>query len=220
MSKETTGDLLIKELHKDPQVFYEKGRSYQLLQEYFKDYNIATLSGLLTDKDPYVKRAAIWIASELGYESRSLITEIFPLANDDEDEYIQSYALEVLTVCAHGEHSERIIHVIEALESKRKLIRLLAMRLIANLTADQIEAGIEYFKSSNSLHVKGLKFLGDCDQLSAKQVLLLIENQEPLNRKYGAILAKCKLQSEPELMTIVAKSLDSDLREFSGSLVA
>jgi hypothetical protein len=80
MPKESTGNLLVKELHENPHVFYEKGKSYQLLQEYFKGFEIDTLTDLLTNSDPYVKRAAIWIASELGHESRSLIKEIVPLA--------------------------------------------------------------------------------------------------------------------------------------------
>lgn len=222
MQKESAGNLLIKELHENPHVFYKKGRAYQLLQEYFKGYKLDTLSDLLTNSDPYVKRAAIWMASELGNESRSLITEIVPLANDDEDEYIQSYALEVLIVCAHGEHSEKIIHVIKALQSNRKLIRLLAMRVIANLTADQFDAGIEYLKSSNEndLHIEGLRSLNEFEQLSAKQALSMINSEEPLIRKYGAIIAKRKLQSEPDLMKKVTKSSDSDLQEFSHSFVS
>jgi hypothetical protein len=94
------------------------------------------------------------------------------------------------------------------------------MRLVANLSADQIEAGIEYFNISNDLHAEGLRTLREFEQLSDKQVLSMINSKEPLIRKYGAIIAKCKLQSDPDLMMKVAKSPDSDLQEFSHSFVS
>ena len=72
----TAGDFLINSLTNDPEKFYNEGKSYELLQEYFKGFSKDTLRILLISKDKWIKRVAIWITSELGVEEYRNVTDM------------------------------------------------------------------------------------------------------------------------------------------------
>jgi hypothetical protein len=54
------GNPLIGELLADPAAFQERGRAYQLLEEYFAGLPVQTLRPLLQHTDTLVKYAAVW----------------------------------------------------------------------------------------------------------------------------------------------------------------
>ncbi|RYD89779.1 MAG: hypothetical protein EOP50_17010, partial [Sphingobacteriales bacterium] len=70
---------LLNELIEDPVYFSEQGKSYRLLQEYFKGFPLDTLKPLLKHEDLYVQSAATFILSELGRDGCQLITDVIPL---------------------------------------------------------------------------------------------------------------------------------------------
>lgn len=57
---------LLQELFKDPVQFYEAGRAYALLQVFFSGESVHTLKPLLRSTVPFIQRAGIFVASELG----------------------------------------------------------------------------------------------------------------------------------------------------------
>src|SRR5439155_23908582 len=102
MTDNSTGQQLIQELLEDPTRFYESGKTYELLQAYFGGFPLVTLRPLLAHSERMVKRAAVWVTSEIGDDGRSLIHDVIPLIRDD-DRFIQYYALETVTVWSVGE---------------------------------------------------------------------------------------------------------------------
>ena len=74
---DSLGSKLIHELLTDSAKFNEEGRSYQLLKEYFDEFPLETLRPLLSNNDPLVRRAAVWIVSELGEEGHKARISFF-----------------------------------------------------------------------------------------------------------------------------------------------
>jgi len=211
------GTEIIQELLTDPARFYEQGRGYQLLEAYFDGLPIETLRPLLNHKDRRVRREVVWVASELGREARSLIHDAIPLIYDGDPD-IQYYALEIVMVCSFAEHVEHFVHVVRSLQSDDKLIRGLAMYLVSNAEVSQLEAGVRLFGSpsfSDKLHKQGLSNLLKDDILAPEQVLMMIDDKEPLVRKYGTIAAKRLIEKFPKLIANAISSADPEVRKFS-----
>ena len=213
--KAITGECLIRELLSDPQRFDEAGRAYDLLQAYFEGFPVHTLRPLLKNEDPFIQRAAIFVASELGVESRDLIDDIIPLLASG-DRYFQYNAMEVLAVCCEGVHSEKFVHVIFRLESDDDVLRALVMRLVSRADVSQLEAAGRFVARDVSLqsHQEGLRILAAGESVEPGAVVAMIRTADPLLRRYGAIAAKRLLKRFPILMKEVGASHHADLCRF------
>lgn len=212
---------LVNELYDNSSKFYDNGNSYQLLQEYFNGYPIDTLIPLLSHKDPWIKRVAVWIVSELGIKGFSLIDDVIPLLYDD-DRYVIYHALEIITVCSVRENIKNFPIVVPFIESNDDVIRILAMRLISNADSEQLQAGMVFFDSKDSshqLHYEGLLKLLDFNQLTHKEVFFMINNREPLIRKYGIMVAKKLFKKFPNLIIDAMSNTDPDISTFSKEVI-
>jgi hypothetical protein len=207
------GHALVGELLADPRRFTERGRAYDLLQHYFHGYPATTLRPLLASEDLLVRRAAAWIASELGSQACSLTQQIIPLVYSC-DRHLKYYALQVLIVCSAQGDGKEFVHVAGCLESDDETIRVLAMRLVANANETQLEAAA----SSSALgekHRAGLAALSKNDSLNKERVQLLLADDEALTRRYGAVAARRLLKQAPQLIAIAAASQDEDISRFA-----
>jgi hypothetical protein len=214
---ECRGEELIERLRAEPENFNDAGTGYALLQEYFGGFPVKTLSPLLKDHDPQIRRAAIWIASELGRDAESLLEDAVPLVYDD-DRYIQYHALEVVTVCASGASAGEFVHVFRSLEAGDEVVRRHAMRLASTATTSQIEASLRVLEpsgSSNVIHSRVLPRLLPNEPQDAGQIMAMIEDEEPLVRRYGAILARRVYDESPDLLHGAARAEDVEIRNFA-----
>jgi hypothetical protein len=128
MMPPATGEQLIRELLTNPRVFSKDGRAYDLLQAYFAGLPLETLRPLLRDDDLLVRRAAAFVAEELGIQAQSLIDDILPLLASG-DRYLQYHAMEALAVCSQGEQAAAFKHVARGLENDDDVLRFRAMEL-------------------------------------------------------------------------------------------
>ena len=188
------GDKLIDELFDNPLEFYNKGKSLQLLEECFNGFSLETLLPLFSHENLYVRRAAIWIASELGSKGTCFIDNAIALLKDD-DRYVKHYALEVIAVCSIGENLHKFINVVSFLECEDEILDDLVMMLISNANKYQLEEGVKYYtekETYNKLHYEGLTKLIEIDDVTREQVELMLKSDEALVKKYGNIIAKKK----------------------------
>lgn len=217
----SSGSKLIKKLLTKPSKFNNQGRAYQLLQQYFEGFPLETLQPLLHHKDPLVRRAAVWIVSELGIGGSGLLNDAIPLINDDE-RYVKYHALEIVSVCSVGGNANQFKYVIPLMECNDDVIRILVMRLVSNADLLQLEAGARFFglkDSYHKLHNEGLTKLLEVDRITPEQVALMINNDEPLTRKYGIIIAKRLFTKFPNLIIDAVMNGDNDISKFSQEVV-
>ena len=208
---------LIDDLLGDPSRFDKQGRAYDLLQNYFRGYPVETLRPLLANKDQLIQRAAVWIVSELGKDGCSLLDAVIPLI-DSHDRYIKYHALEIAIVCSVDGKVDRFAHVARSLESSDEEIRILAMRLISVADQCQLEAGARVAGASpafNDMHKRGLLHLCASNRLDGNQVLQMINDANPLVRRYGAIAARRLFETFPDLISTATESADPDISRFA-----
>lgn len=213
----SSGKKLIRELLADPARFYKQGKAYQLLQEYFHDMPIKTLRPLLNHSDRNVRKAAMYVASELGDKAQGLIHEIILLIGDP-DTSIQWDALESVMVCSTGTNVEKFLSVIKELENNDNSIRRLTMRLVSNADLSQLETACKLSHSlspSDKLHKQGLSVLLKGNSITESEIAEMLKNPEPLIRIYGAIAAKRSFEYHPKFLEIASSSLDSNISRFS-----
>jgi hypothetical protein len=213
MSKHPGAATLIRELLAEPVGFNKRGRSYDLLQEYFRGYSLETLRDLVRHPDIEVKRAAIWIASELGNRACRLLPDIANILHI-ENTYLKYHALEVVIVCAEGPDSHHLLHIIKAFGDGDSVIRALAMRLISRADTAQVEALAKLAQREpllNPDHKEGLEALLAADAGTAVRML---DSQSPLLRKYGAIISRKLSDRFPHLEEYAGNSLDRDISHF------
>lgn len=211
------GNRLIAELLADPAAFKERGRAYQLLDEYFAGLAVDTLRPLLVHSNILVRHAAVWVASELGRQACTLLDDVITVL-DAKDRFLTYYALEVTLVCADGARVDRFVHIPRALESSDEVVRTLAMRLLARADPSQLVAGCSLVASiepNADVHKGGLRMLTDwrsCDPDDVRQMLL---NEDAVSRRYGAIVAKHLRHRYPELLQLATELPDGDVRRFA-----
>ena len=192
--RNSMGIKLINELLENPSRFYSQGKSYLLLQEYFSGFSLETLGPLFSHDDLFARRAAIWIASELGSNGMRFIDDAIALLKDD-DRYIRHYALEVIAVCAVEENLCKFANVVSFLECEDEALWCLVMLLILNANQFQLMKCAEYFgeiESYNEIHLEGLKGLLENYNVTQEQVKLMLCNDNHIVRRYGQIIAKKK----------------------------
>jgi HEAT repeat protein len=217
MKGDSLGQELTAELVDDSKRFFESGKAYQLLQEFFNGFSLEMLRSLLPSNDLYVRRTAVWIVSELGSGGCELIEEVLQLRND-KDRYVQYHVLEIIAVCALGKEDGAFAHVVRSLESDDEVLRSLAMRLVSKAQIAQLKSTLETFDlslESDRPHAKGLLDLADSGLLEERDVLKMLNDTNPIVRKYGAMAAKRLQQQLPALIVRASESTDADIRKFA-----
>jgi hypothetical protein len=200
---------LISELLKEPLKFYNQGKQYQLLEEYYKDANLGSLKPLLYHENIYVRRCASWITSELGAKGACLIDDAIALLMD-EDLVVKNNALEIIAACSVEKNSHKFVYIVPFLECDEDALNNSAMLLISNADQLQLEESIKHYKNNfDSVYhhagltellkihrgllelleidtIKQIEFISYCNE----QVVSMICGKELLKRRYGIIIAK------------------------------
>jgi hypothetical protein len=211
------GNPLIGELLADPAVFKERGRAYQLLEEYFAGLPVQTLRPLLQHTDTLVKYAAVWVASELGQQASTVLDDIVPLVDSD-DRFLSYHALEIIVACAIGNLADRFIGIPRALESRDDVIRVLAMRLLTRAHPTQLEAAAglaDRITGCKDVHRCGLLLLARCESGDHEGVRRMLSDDNPVAQMYGAIAANRLGENSPELLQAAAELADPSISRFA-----
>lgn len=207
---------LVSELLENPLAFKERGRAYQLLQEYFAGLPVSTLRPLLHHDDNLVKHAAVWIASELGDQACDLLDDVIPLMNSG-DRFLCYHTLEIAVVCAIGARADRFCVIPQALESRDDVIQGLAMRLLTRAESTQLEAAVhcvDRIPSNKALHKRGLSLLVGYKPPEPSDVARMLQHDEVILRMYGAIAVKRRGMRSPELLQRAAMLTDKSIARF------
>lgn len=203
-------NLLISDLKKNPESFFDDGKSYDLLQEYFKGLALDSLNGLLVHENIIVRRVAIWIFSELGGTVVGLEENLKTLLQED-DRYIKYHALESVMMLSSCGSPNLFSYIISALESGDAVIRKLGMYLISNASNAQLNEAVEYFsKAHNQAHVEGLKFLLDDKSKLDGQVDEMLCNSNEIFKRYGVIFLKRNIVTTSQQSKIALKTTSDE----------
>lgn len=201
-----SGEKLIEELLADPAPFYETGRGYDLLQEYFHGLPLDTLRPLLRSSDYAVQRVATFILTELGNRAAEVVEDALPLLAF-RDRTLSHDVLEAIAVCSGPAHPDWLIHLAHTLESDDDVLVKLAMFLLSQISTAELAAARD--AATTSAHREGLGALAS-GRVDASAARAMLGDANPLVRRYGAIAAK-RLK-DPELLAELAKSEDPVLR--------
>ena len=217
----SSGKKLIQELLSNPDKFDNDGKAYQLLQDYFEGYPIETLRRLLQSDNQMVIRSAIWIASELGKEAYILVPEVRPLVHSS-NRFIRYYAIEILMVCSFADYAQDFIHVVRAIESDDEVISCLSMDLVSRADAPRINSVVPLLsttKKANKQHIVGLSRLIKSETLDSQEIVAMLNDEDPILRKYGAIIASKIYDKHPEVIADGASSSDPVISKFCKDVV-
>lgn len=208
------GEELISELLSDPQAFANQAKPDLLLQEYFRGFPLDTLRPLIYSDNLYVKSAASYMLSELGKQGRELVVDTVKLLNE-ESAVVRFSAIESIMTCATGELANYFVYVVQALEDEHLGIRVQVMKLVYNASTEQLLAAYNWYAGEDALiHKKGLDALLKVDSLSERDIYVLLDEDNALGRKYGAIALKKIYQKFPGLNDKVLTSDDVELKKF------
>lgn len=208
---------MIDDLLKDPVEFDKKGRAYQLLQHYFRGFSIETLRPLLSHHHDSVRRAAIFIATELGEQVHQIIDDIVPLVHDP-DLRIAWDAMESIMLCSTKAKPNYFFVIVRKLEDPSDSLRRLAMRLIARANDVQIENAMKQFDkpgSVNALRTQGLSILSKSKMVDTQAIQAMLDSNILLLRYYGAIASSRYAESNPELLVYASTNDDPDVSRFA-----
>lgn len=212
------GEKLIRDLLTDPCEFEKQGRAYQLLQEYFRGLELDTLRPLLQHEDEAVRRAAVFIASELGSAGEPVMDEVADLVSDP-DPRIRWDALESLMACSNSTRNEYIWLVPKALEDANDSIRRLAMRLLCNASNSQLEMALKRFDRiapTPRVHEQGLSaLLRDNGKLGCGEIDELLDSGDSTLSMYGAVAARRLSELYPSILERATKHSNPDVARFA-----
>jgi len=212
------GESLIEDLVSNPSLFFNEGRSYHLLQAYFKGLPLDTLIPLLQSEQKDIQKTAVWIISELGNKACSLISYVVPLVNN-ELPYLRYYALECILLCAEGRNVSYFKHIFKAIEDEEDYIRIFAMQLFSNASDNQIGNLIHSMADEKAINIVsyrlGIEKLLHYSKLNHNEILDMLNSIEPGTQKVGAMIAKKRYHTDSDLLNYALSSNNSDVSEFS-----
>jgi len=215
--KNEIGYELIEDLLFDPSDFFNQGKTYDLLNKFFKGLPVETLIPLLTSSEIDVQKSAIWIASELASNACILIPYIAPLV-ESKEKYIRYYALECVMLCAKGQYISYILYLINSINDDENMVMAHSMKLVSNTDKTQLIAGIEIINETKDkdyqLHIEGLTKLINVDNLTEKEVINMIDSNKPLIQRYGAIIVEKAFKSNVGLIDYALSSSNSIVKEY------
>lgn len=208
---------LIARLVEDPEKAAGEGSTYQLFEEYAQGYPLETLRPLLEHSHPVVQRAATWILSEFGKAAEPLLDAVVPLL-EHSDLRVSSYALDIVAVCATAQIRYNG-YVLRALTGEDPVFRWRAMKLLGNTGDEELEAILalqEELAQPWTTHVEGLQLLARTPSSERRPVVeRLLGSDDPLLRKYGAMLARRAYEEDPGLIGLASQSEDPDVRRYA-----
>lgn len=208
---------LEREMVDDPDRFAAEGKAYALLQHYLAGRSLVHLSPLLKSGHPLVKRAVIFVLSELGNRAEPLVEEVLPLARDA-DRLVRYQALEVIAVCARGGKAGLIREIGRSLDDADPSLE---MGLLARLDVDQIEAAYESLRAHGGLpssHVDGFALLLAPDAIDDGRVEAMLTSTTPALRRYAAVAVARSRHRPSSLMAALTNSEDEAVRRFSADM--
>ena len=183
--KENTGKRLIKELLYTPSVFSDKGKGYDLLQEYFNGYSVNSLIPLLNSDNEVIQREAVWIVSELGESVCSLLLdEVLPLLT--RSSLTKYFAMQCVLLGTLKAKHDSFIHLINELESTDEATLVLAMDLTHRATNIQLRSVKNFVKDTHKI---GVDLLLKSVTLAEFKGVELLQSTDKLLQRYGAIIA-------------------------------
>ncbi len=185
------------------------------MEFFLRGHSIEDLRPLLSHDDLLVRREAVGILSELGVAATPLLSEIDALLAE-EDRVVRYNVLQVLVVCARGEHADKCIMLFECLESDDGAIRRLAMRLVPNVDISQLDAALEHFlkqRGRGTVHATFIPKVAFPSPVSASYAEGLLGDPDPLSRAYGLVLAVLKWESHAELLEAASRCDDQDVEQ-------
>lgn len=109
-------------------------------------------------------------------------------------------------------------HIIYKLHDDDPAIRQLAMRLVSNANESQLEATLQSITADKpyaNTHKFGLNTLLNADLIDAEAFGRMIDDDNVLTKKYGAIASKRSFKKNPNVIKYVSSSDDPDVKEFS-----
>ncbi len=208
-------NLLISELQKNPESFFNNGKSYDLLQEYFHDFPLDTLVKLLKDESLIVRRVAVWIVSELGSLASVLAEHIIPMLGE-EDRYLKYYSLESLITFSSSGSVNLFHYLVSSLESDDLVIRKLGMYLISNASEIQLKEAMDYYsRINNQSHIEGLNFLINAEGTSENRLTKMLHNGNEISPRYVAVFLKRNINDlDQKIISIFERSDDDSIKMF------
>ncbi|MFZ2875059.1 MAG: hypothetical protein WAZ94_11330 [Phycisphaerales bacterium] len=202
------------EMVADPERFAAEGKAYALLQHYFAGRSLAHLSPLMRSPHPLVKRAVIFVLSELGQRAEPLVEEVLPLARDA-DRLVRYQALEVIAVCARGDNAALTREIGRALDDTEPSLE---MGLLVRLDVAQLGAAYEYLQAHDGLpgvHLEGFALLLAPDAIDDGRVESMLTSATPALRRYAAVAVARSRHRPSSLIAALTKSEDGAVRRFT-----
>ncbi len=215
------GESLINALLGDYPGFEQRGGAGRLHELYCDGLAIDTLRPLLSSESLKVKRAAIFVASELGEGGRELLDDVIPLIADV-DILVSSQALEVVALTSRGPRAGEFAHVVQALEAQSSKLRVNAMDLVSSAPMECLRACLSQTQPNGRLskvHRWGLDILVNVDELAPREFLVRLNDHFGLNRKYAAMAARRIFHKDVAPMKKVADSSDPELQVFGSQVL-
>ena len=209
-------NLLISELKKNPERFFDNGKSYDLLQEYFHGFPLDSLVKLLKDEHLIVRRVAVWIVSELGSVSTTLVEHVIPLLKE-EDRYLKYYTLESILAFSSAGSMNLFHHLVSSLGSDDSVIRKLGMYSVSNASETQLKEAMNYYIGiDNCIHIKGLKLLINKEAISESCVTKMLHNENAIFPRYVAIFLRRNINDidQKKIISILNQSDDNSIKMF------
>jgi len=211
------GLTLIEDLKNSPKKFYDEGKSYDLLQEYYSGLSIDTLRPLFDFECIWIRRVAIWIASELGTNGRDLLREV-SLQTSDNDVYIFSYAIEIIANCTDDDSIDSFMNIFSFITNPDREKRVSVMSLVGDMSEPCLRKAYKCFateKYYNASHEKGISSLLNSETLTADDITNMINDEDAIVRKYGIIIAGKLYDKYADIINEAVNSNDLDIREYS-----
>ncbi len=219
--KYNKGEKLINDLFLNPLLFEKLGKGYRLLQEFFKGMPVEALIPLLKSDDKNIQNTGMAFVSELGDKVCSLMPYVVPFINSDVP-FAKYCALECILLCATGEYNKEIIHLIDSINIKDGIDHSLKMFLLSNAEQVQLKEGFKVVAENKindyKLHQEGLIKLINGNN-SKKDVLEMLDSDEPLIQRYGAIISKKMYRESPELINHALLSANPDLKAYAEFII-
>lgn len=218
----TIGLGLIEDLKNESKKFYDDGKSYLLLQEYYKGLSKDTLRPLFYSEDKWIRRVAIWITSELGKKGSDLLEEVLMLMNDNNyDSYVLGYAAEIIANCACGNNMYHFAKIFLLLEHADPTVRLSVMFTISALSSKRINEVYVYMVNNKEYtdHISGILSLLNIDIITSSEIKQMINDNNAIVRKYGIIIGRKLYKKYPQIINEAVNEQDLDVKEFSKEVI-
>jgi hypothetical protein len=191
-----------------------------LLREFHRGYPIENLRLLLSDQDAKAVKAGIFITSELGIKARLLLNEVSGLLRHP-DLVVRFYAIDSMLTCTSGGDERAIGMVILMLDDVAGAVRRKTLDFLSRASEEQLGGALRYFEKTqpDSVHVVGLSWLSSKAQYDVDSVLSLLQDDNPVLRKYAVAAAARIATRYSEPLELASSLKDEDVRLFANDVL-